>query len=176
MHQLSGYVQSKGERGRTYDMEATLRFAINSKLRQAQQVESIYSLSSTEEPHLDEEQEEQRNPDIIQAQAPRIPPRSVALRPVVTRRRQCSIFYLLRARILFDQGPKIQSRAIRHVEEALAADGEHDEARAEGEKIREQAPFGRPGSRQQEEREKREQRGESCADDRRSGRCEQDIG
>ena len=157
-------------------MEATLRFAINSKLRQARQVENICSLSSPKEPHLDEEQEKQRNPDIIQAQAPRIPPRSAALRLVVTRRRRRSIFYLLRARILLDQGPEIQSRAIRHVEKALGADGEHDEARAEGEKIRQQAPFGRPRSRQQEEREEREKRGESCADDRRSGRCEQDRG
>lgn len=35
---------------------------------------TFYSLSSTEEPDLDEEQEEQCNPDIIQTQAPQIPP------------------------------------------------------------------------------------------------------
>ena len=86
------------ERGLTYDMEATLRFMINFKLKQ-QQAEDIHSLSGTKEPDLDKKQEEQRNPHIIQAQAPRIP-LGFALRPVAIRRR--SIFCLLRTRILFD--------------------------------------------------------------------------
>ena len=149
------------ERGLTYDMEATLRFMINFKLKQ-QQAEDIHSLSGTKEPDLDKKQEEQRNPHIIQAQAPRIP-LGFALRPVAIRRR--SIFCLLRTRILFDQRPKVQSRTIRDVKKALRADREHDEARAKGEKIREQPPFRRPRRRQQEEREKGEKRGESCADD-----------
>ena len=157
-------------------MEATLRFAISFKLKTAQHVVSNnHSLSSTEEPDLDKKQEEQRDPDIIQAQAPRIPLGSTLRRPVAIRR--CFIFCLLRTRILFDQGPKIQCRTIRHVEKALGADGEHDEARAKGEKIREQPPFRRPRSRQQEEREKGEERGESCADDpSRSGRARRSKG
>jgi hypothetical protein len=155
--------------GLTYDIEATLRFAISFKLKTAQQaVSNNHSLSSTEEPDLDKKQEEQRNPDISQTQAPRIPLESTP-RPVAIRRR--FMFCLLRTRVLFDQSPKIQSRTIRHVEKALGADGEHNEARAKGEKIREQPPFRRPRSRQQEEREKGEERGESCAD----GPVDQDV-
>ena len=76
-------------------MEATLRIAIRLLCSESRIANRSHSLSGTEEAHLDEEQEEQRNPDIVAAQAPRIPSRSL----ITTIRR------LLGAYILFDQGP-----------------------------------------------------------------------
>ncbi len=110
-----------------------------------------YSLSSTEEAHLDEEQKEQRNSDIIKTETARVPSQStfaiIGLR---------AGFQCLWAHSLFNSRPEIQGRAVRQVEKTLGADGQEDEARAEREKVGEQAPLRCPGNLQEE----RKQRGE----------------
>ena len=104
-----------------------------------------HSLSSTEEAHLDEEQKEQRNSDIIKAETLWIPSRfiftAIGLR---------GAFRSFRAYGLLDARPEIQSRAVRQVEKTLGTDGQEDEARAEREEVGEQAPLCRPGSPQEE--------------------------
>lgn len=79
-------------------------------------------LSSTEEAHLDEEQKEQRNSDIIKAETPRVP-------PLLTFPR--GVFLHLWAHSLLNSCPEIQSHAVRQVEKTFGADGQEDEAWAE---------------------------------------------
>jgi hypothetical protein len=109
-----------------------------------------HSLSSTEEAHLDEEQKEQRNSDIIKAETSWIPPRFI-FATTGLRRGVLSCW----AHGLLDLRPEIQSRAVRQVEKTLGPDGQEDEGRAEREEVGEQAPLRCPGSPQEE----REQRG-----------------
>jgi hypothetical protein len=104
-----------------------------------------HSLSSTEKAHLDEEQKEQRNSDIIKAETPWVPSRfiftTIGLREV---------FRSLQAHGLLGARPEIQGRAVRQVEKTLSPDGQEDEARTEREEVSEQAPLRRPGSIQEE--------------------------
>ena len=102
-------------------------------------------LSSTEEAHLNEEQKEQRNSNIIRAETPRVPPLFIFA---------CGEFLRFWAHGLLDSCPEIQSRTVRQVEETLGADGQEDEAWTERKEVCEQTPLRCPRS-PQEEREKR---------------------
>ena len=57
--------KNEGRKIQTHDMEATLRMVIRLLSSESRTVNRNHSLSGTEEAYLDEEQEEQRNPDII---------------------------------------------------------------------------------------------------------------
>jgi hypothetical protein len=134
----------RGPRELNVRYRSDTRFTINvsSATRNRQ-----HSLSSTEEAHLDEEQEEQRNSNIIKAETPRVP---TLLIFIFAR----GMFLRFWAHGLLDSCPEIQSRAVRQIEKSLGADGQEDEARAEREEVGEQTLLRCPGS-PHEEREKR---------------------
>jgi hypothetical protein len=119
-----------------YRSDTRLMISASTRTRDKQ-----HSLSSTEEAHLDEEQKEQRNSDITKAETPRIPSRSIFSAIGL-----CRVFWCFWAHGLLDSRPEIERRAVRQVEKTLGADGEEDEARAEREKVGEQAPLRCPGS------------------------------